>query len=270
MTGSRPERRLLWLAALGLVVALGPAAYGEPVAGPRTPPRLHEVKAGETLTAVARKYGVSVAALVKANRLPGPDGPLKVGRRLVIPLAESSAQAARRGATPPASPATRPPAPRPGAPGGPPRLVLGVPDFDGSAPAFVWPVEGAVISTFGLRRSGWHGGVDIKAPIGTLVQAAAPGVVVTSGVQARYGRVVKIEHPNGFVTVYAHNDVNLVEVGDRVEIGDTIALVGRTGRATTDHLHFEIRHDGRAYNPLYLLPLPPRIAQIDELMETLD
>jgi murein DD-endopeptidase MepM/ murein hydrolase activator NlpD len=55
-----------------------------------------------------------------------------------------------------------------------------------------------------------------------------------------------------------------------VEAGDTIALVGRTGRATTEHLHFEIRHDGRAYNPLYLLPLPPRIAQIDELMETLD
>lgn len=267
MAGARRERCLLGLATLGLLVALGPAAYGEPAVGPRTPPRMHEVKAGETLTGVARKYGVSVAALVKANRLPGPDGTLKVGRRLVIPLPESSAQAARRAATPPASAATRPPTPAPGAP---PRLALGVPDFDGEAPTFVWPLEGAVISTFGLRKSGWHGGVDIKAPIGTLVQTAAPGVVITSGVEARYGRVVKIEHPNGFVTVYAHNDVNLVEVGDRVEAGDTIALVGRTGRATTEHLHFEIRHDGRAYNPLYLLPLPPRIAQIDELMETLD
>jgi murein DD-endopeptidase MepM/ murein hydrolase activator NlpD len=266
MAGSRRERGLLGLATLGLLVALGPAAHGEPAAGPRTAPRMHEVKAGETLTAVARKYSVSVGALVKANRLPGPDSVLKVGRRLVIPPPESSAQVAR-GATPPASAATRPPTLAPGAP---PRLVLGVPDFDGAAPTFVWPLEGAVISTFGLRKSGWHGGVDIKAPIGTLVQAAAPGVVVTSGVEAHYGRVVKIEHPHGFVTVYAHNDVNLVEVGDRVEVGDTIALVGRTGRATTEHLHFEIRHDGRAYNPLYLLPLPPRISQIDELTETLD
>jgi murein DD-endopeptidase MepM/ murein hydrolase activator NlpD len=265
----RRERGLLGLATLGLLVALGPAAHGEPVAGPRTPPRMHEVKAGETLTAVARKYGVSVTALVKANRLAGPDGTLKAGRRLVIPPPESS-QAGRLGAPPAASAAARPAAPDRGALGAPPRLALSVPDFDGAAPLFVWPVEGAVISTFGLRRSGWHGGVDIKAPIGTLVQAAAPGVVVTSGVEARYGRVVKIEHSNSFVTVYAHNDVNLVEVGDRVEVGDTIALVGRTGRATTEHLHFEIRHDGRAYNPLYLLPLPPRISQIDELMETLE
>ena len=90
---------------------------------------------------------------------------------------------------------------------------------------------------------------------------------MTSGVEARYGLVVKIEHRQGFVTVYAHNDVNLVEVGDRVETGEFIALVGRTGRATTDHVHFEIRRDGRAYNPLYLLPLPPRLAQIDETAE---
>ena len=137
-------------------------------------------------------------------------------------------------------------------------------------PPFAWPLEGPVISTFGQRRSGWHGGVDIRAPVGTLVQAAAGGVVVTSGVEAAYGLVVKVEHTSGFVTVYAHNDVNLVEVGDRVDLGDVIALVGRTGRATTDHLHFEIRHEGRAYNPLYLLPLPPRISQVDELAEARD
>jgi len=58
--------------------------------------------------------------------------------------------------------------------------------------------------------------------------------------------------------------VNLVEVGDRVDAGDLIALVGMTGRATTYHVHFEVRRDGLAYNPLYLLPMPPRIAQIDE------
>ena len=90
MTGPRRERCLIGLATLGLLVALGAAAYGEPAAGPRTPPRMHEVKAGETLTAVARKYSVSVGALVKANRLSGPDSVLKVGRRLVIPPPEPS------------------------------------------------------------------------------------------------------------------------------------------------------------------------------------
>ena len=142
-----------------------------------------------------------------------------------------------------------------------------VPDFDTGLLQLGWPAEGPVISTFGHRRSGWHGGIDIKAPLGTPVQAAAAGVVVTAGVEARYGLVVKIEHKQGFVTVYAHNDVNLVEVGDRVDAGDLIALVGNTGHATTYHVHFEVRRDGLAYNPLYLLPMPPRIAQIDETAE---
>jgi murein DD-endopeptidase MepM/ murein hydrolase activator NlpD len=88
--------------------------------------------------------------------------------------------------------------------------------------------------------------------------------VVASGLERRYGRVVKIEHVNGFMTVYAHNDRNVVDVGDRVLSGQTIALVGRTGRATAHHVHFEIRHEGVAYNPLYLLPLPPRAAGEDE------
>jgi len=220
---------------------------------------VHEVKPGDTLTALARKYGLTVAALVTANRLPGPDVPLRVGQRLVIPSPDTPV--ARRGRVPQPHAAARPAAPA-GTP--PPRLVLGVPDFDGAAPAFGWPAEGTVISTFGRRKSGWHGGIDIKAPLGTPVQAAAAGVVITSGVAAGYGLVVKIEHRHGFMTVYAHNDVNLVEVGDRVDAGEMIALVGRTGRATTYHVHFEIRSDGQAYNPLYLLPLPPRFAQVDE------
>ena len=255
----------LGLAALGMIVALGPAAvHAEPVAGPRAPQRSHEVKAGDTLTALAKKYGVTVTAIVKANRLPSPNALLKVGQRLVIP--GSDPMTARRGTPPAASGGARPVAASATA-RAPARLVLAVPDFDQTMPLFTWPAEGSVISTFGHRRSGWHGGIDIKAPPGTPVQAAAAGIVVVSGVEARYGQVVKIEHRDGFVTVYAHNDVNLVEVGDRVGAGEIIALVGRTGRATTDHVHFEIRRDGHAYNPLYLLPLPPRIAQVEEEMD---
>jgi murein DD-endopeptidase MepM/ murein hydrolase activator NlpD len=87
--------------------------------------------------------------------------------------------------------------------------------------------------------------------------------VVTAGTEPRYGRVVKIEHDDGYVTVYAHNEENLVEVGNRVAAGDPIATIGRTGRATAHHLHFEIRRNGGVYNPLYLLPLPPRIGRVE-------
>ena len=89
--------------------------------------------------------------------------------------------------------------------------------------------------------------------------ASAGGIVVASAFEHLYGRVVKIQHTNGFLTVYAHNERNLVSVGERVLPGQTIALIGRTGRATADHLHFEIRQRGLAYNPLYFLPLPPRV-----------
>ena len=65
------------------------------------------------------------------------------------------------------------------------------------------------------------------------------------------------------MTVYAHNERNLVEPGQEVAAGQVIAVVGRTGRATGEHVHFEIRYDGRVYNPLYLLPLPPRPIQIE-------
>jgi murein DD-endopeptidase MepM/ murein hydrolase activator NlpD len=145
--------------------------------------------------------------------------------------------------------------------------VLALPDFSELAPLFAWPVEGQLSSAFGRRRMGWHRGIDIKADLGTIVTAAAGGTVVASGYQTRYGRVVKIEHANGFMTVYAHNDDNLVEAGDRVMTGQIIAAVGRTGRATAHHLHFEIRQAGLAYNPLYLLPLPPRTMLIEETAE---
>lgn len=142
--------------------------------------------------------------------------------------------------------------------------MLGVPEWVETSPLFTWPVEGPVSSTFGRRRTGWHRGIDIKADRGTIVFAAAGGRVAESEVQPRYGRVVKIEHDGGFMTVYAHNEENLVEAGMRVAPGDPIATIGRTGRATAHHLHFEIRHDGSVYNPLYLLPLPPRVSQVEE------
>ena len=156
----------------------------------------------------------------------------------------------------------------PASPRPPLGLTLAVPDFVDAAPPFAWPVEGTVTSLFGRRRSGWHRGIDVKAERGTIIFAAAEGTVVVSGVEPRYGRVVKIEHDDGFLTVYAHNEENLVEVGMRVGAGDPIATLGRTGRATAHHVHFEIRRNGSVYNPLYLLPSPRSVAQVDETEET--
>src|SRR5262249_56325573 len=99
------------------------------------------------------------------------------------------------------------------------------------------------------RLWGSHRGVDIKAPRGTPIRAAAAGTVVFSGRESSYGRMIEIAHPNGLSTVYAHNSANFVRAGDKVKTGTVIGAVGRTGRATADHLHFEIRRQGVAAGP---------------------
>jgi lipoprotein NlpD len=268
----RPRRvtQAAWLATAAVLVlaAADAAASPKPRAGPAGD-RTHVVVHGETLGAIAARYDVTVAALVAANRLASDRQRLRVGQRLAIPpVAPPTA-----GAPPPRraprvvsarAEASVPPPRAPARPRGPHGLELTVPDFVEAAPPFLWPVEGPVSSTFGRRRSGWHRGIDITADRGAVIFAAAAGVVVTSGIEYRYGRVVKIAHDDGYVTVYAHNDENLVVVGMRVAAGDPIATVGRTGRATADHLHFEIRRNDAVYNPLYLLPLPPRVGQVEE------
>jgi murein DD-endopeptidase MepM/ murein hydrolase activator NlpD len=211
-------------------------------------PAVHEVARGETLSSIATQYRVTVASLVIANRLRGSRAKLAPGQRLTIPRAGLTPPLrGRRGPLDEALPAS---------------LVLSVPDFD-DAPSFQWPVSGPVTSTFGRRRHSWHRGLDIRADGGTPIVAAAQGTVIASGFEPRYGQRVTIEHAGGFATVYAHNERNLVEIGQTVAAGQVIALVGRTGRATGEHVHFEVRYDGRVYNPLYLLPLPPRPVTVD-------
>jgi len=123
-------------------------------------------------------------------------------------------------------------------------------------------VAGSVTSRFGRRGLwSWHQGVDIKAPRGAPIHSAAAGTVIFSGRQSSYGRVIKIEHPDGLTTIYAHNSANFVKVGDRVKGGALIGAVGRTGHATTNHLHFEVRRHGVAHDPLTLLLRPESASQ---------
>lgn len=113
-----------------------------------------------------------------------------------------------------------------------------------------FPLPGAkVISPFGHRGGKQHTGVDLKTKDKDKIYAAFDGEVVFSDKYYGYGYLIRIKHANGLETYYSHNSKNLVKVGDRVKAGQVIALVGQTGRATTPHLHFEMRLNGKAQNP---------------------
>jgi len=111
-----------------------------------------------------------------------------------------------------------------------------------------------VASAFGARGRSFHDGIDISAPRGTPVRAAADGEVVYSDSLRGYGNVIIVRHRDGFATVYAHNERNEVRTGQRVRRGEVIGTVGDSGRATGPNLHFEVRQDNVAHDPLGVLP----------------
>ena len=122
---------------------------------------------------------------------------------------------------------------------------------------FIWPVQGTFSSPFGYRGSGFHSGIDICNSLGTPISAADGGTVTYAGSGAGYegyGNIVVITHDNGNQTYYAHLDSISVNVGDKVYRGQEIGTMGNTGRSTGVHLHFEIRIDGEAVDPMNYLP----------------
>lgn len=133
-----------------------------------------------------------------------------------------------------------------------PEIVLDLANIaDGS---FVFPLSGAkVISPYGRRHSRMHYGMDLKVDRRNTAVAAFDGVVRMAGWVRGYGNVVVVRHYNGLETVYAHNSKNLVRSGDRVSAGTPIVISGQTGRATTDHVHFEIRIDGKTIDPALVI-----------------
>lgn len=123
-------------------------------------------------------------------------------------------------------------------------------------PRFYWPVRGNIISSYGSKGSGkQNDGINISAPRGTAVKAAAAGIVVYSGEDlGGLGHLILIRHSGNYHTAYAHVDNKLVKTGDRVALGQAIANVGRTGNVTTPQLHFEIREGKKPLNPENFLP----------------
>ncbi len=128
-----------------------------------------------------------------------------------------------------------------------------------SVPAF-WPVNGVLRSSFGGRtdpfsgEGAFHTGIDLQAATGTPVHVTADGVVANAGWSGRYGKLVIIDHGNGIQTYYAHLSQFMVVPGEEVRQGQVIALSGGTGRATSPHLHYEVRLSGSPVNPYKYLP----------------
>ncbi|MBI5598686.1 MAG: M23 family metallopeptidase [Deltaproteobacteria bacterium] len=207
----------------------------------------HTVGKGETLWRISHTYGADIQDVAEVNNIKDPTK-IELGQKIFIPGARHARKVAPYN-TPKKS---RSPGrvPRDGGDEGeePGRIVM-------EKGRFSWPIEGTVISGYGARGEVMHSGIDIKAPKGSPVKAAADGkVVYSNNNMAGYGNVVIVEHADDYFTVYAHNDRNLVKEGDAVKKGVEVALVGDSGNAATPHLHFEIRRGRKTRNPLFFLP----------------
>lgn len=178
----------------------------------------HILRHGQTLYSVARMYGVRLDTLLDANGIADPTR-VPADTPILIP-------GFRRGHE---------------------RAV----EPGGTADHLAWPLHGAITGAFGPRgKHSHHAGIDIDGDSGDPIRAAASGTVLKAGMDGRYGRRVVLDHGDGLFTLYAHASKLLVQEGDQVRAGEEIAEVGRSGNAHGTHLHFEVRRDGRAVNPL--------------------
>jgi murein DD-endopeptidase MepM/ murein hydrolase activator NlpD len=125
----------------------------------------------------------------------------------------------------------------------------------------IWPTSGEVTSGFGWRNSPWgggselHQGIDIANSMGTPIVATADGEVVRSEWSGGYGNIVQIDHGNGIATIYGHNSRMLVSAGQSVRKGQVISSLGSTGKSTGPHVHYEVRVNGTAVDPISFMVL---------------
>lgn len=215
------------------------ATISRPLDDDNPPGTWHVVEPGETPAKIAKEAGIPLEDLLEINGLRRGQ-PLEPGRLIYV------LRAAQAGTVfPDAIPAT------PTSPGQPEA------ESEASRHAPLrWPLAKPVLtSLFGKRWGRDHEGIDMRAPIGTPVMAAADGEVMYAGDRVRgYGNMVVIQHAGDLVTVYAHNSLLLVHVGDRISAGQEISRVGDTGHATGPHLHFEVRRKQEPQDPLQFLP----------------
>lgn len=204
--------------------------------------RYHVVNPGETLLAIAKQYSVPMTELERSNRGKLVAG-LKRGQKLYIPFEQSpdwDAVEEYGDRTPAAQKAS----------------------YDQNVASFAWPVKGRVSSKFGFRNIGskgssMHEGIDIAANLGTPVKSARTGHVIYAASKIPgYGKMIIVRHAGGFSSIYAHLSSYSVKKGQFVARGQVVGKVGKTGRSTGYHLHFEIRSKSSPVNPLLYLDGP--------------
>lgn len=264
-------------------------AEGNLAATVETKPLTYRVQKGDTLTRIGRLFGISHQELTRFNRLENPDL-LQIGQEIKIPLTKkwirlefgdtlSSLAETYHTTTelllylnPKLKDASItyagqlvavPEKWKESSPGSLPKKEDGnkkkknslrLADQEGSY-VFRWPVDGQITSNFGWRNGRQHKGIDIwnEKKEKAEICASLGGVVTQAGYSGSYGNLVVIDHGGGWVTYYAHLSQILVSKGERVETGKVLGMMGQTGRATGYHLHFEVRKNGKAINPLRVL-----------------
>ena len=210
--------------------------------------RSHTVKDGETGFGIALDYGVPWSTIAAANGLDFK-APVKEGQKLVIPTITKAPTAATTPSPSPAAAAT--PAPDPGPAPGAPKTTSQPPV------KFAWPVTGKIRRAFAPRggEKAFHDGIDILAEHGTAARAAAVGTVIYAAQGPKeYGLTVIVHHGGRWTTTYSFLDRITVKDGDKVKAGERVGLVGQTGLASEPQLHFEVRRNRVALDPVKYLP----------------
>lgn len=231
---ARLARDASYVLLAGLLFAQG-CSFGGSSNGQRSG-IYHVVKPGENLFRIGKAYDIPYQDLARINRISDPHR-IQAGQRIFIPgatrvlpveiITPSTAVVRRR---------------------------HGAEIRKDRRRGFIWPIRGQLTSRFGPRSKSFHDGIDIAASIGTPIRASNSGRVIYSDELRGYGNLIIVRHLDGYASVYAHNRRNLAREGQRITKGQIIGEVGSTGRVTGPHLHFEIRRNNVAVDPLYYLP----------------
>ncbi len=192
---------------------------------------LHKVLPNQSLLLIAKAYNIDLQALAEVNNLR-PPYVIKADSNLFIPGASQAMQV------------------EPAKTEHQEKEKAEVKDFTG---LLSWPVEGKIISAFGVRGGTQYNGITIQAPEGSPVRASGSGRVGHVGTITLFGNVVLIEHPNNLVTVYAHLKEIRVATGDTVKNGQIIGTVGSSGRSEGPTLYYEVRSKKKPRNPLFFM-----------------
>jgi len=225
--------RVLIIEANGLQAPFD-VRVGQTLRIPRT--RRHEVKNGDTGFSISLDYAVPWEQIALANNLDA-NAPVKVGQNLLIPTLLDPPGAGAKTLTPSPKPAAAP--------------------APSKSARFAWPLSGPVRRGY-ATGSDYHDGVDITAPKGSMVRAAAAGTVTFAGKEKdQFGNLVVLDHGNGWFTAYGFLSRVTVKEGAKVAAGERVGLVGDTGLAKGSELHFEVRQDGKPVDPLDSLPKAP-------------